>query len=215
MRQFVCTNCPNGECGQGETECNCPQDCEKEENISNWQTFRDEEHRYEIKFPANFKREKTSTSEYWFGKLSKHIQGGQFLTFKYIPQNKLTYCREHLEDVRCENFKWDNLEAVIDWNFKEINKYNIEQSSSTTEIQHPDGGVVIISIDPPPANTEIKSKFQQIISTFKFTETGLNKELENNNNNKLNIKKDLIYHILAFLILVLVVFFLWRKMRKI
>jgi len=25
---YVCVKCPNGECGPGENECNCPQDCD-------------------------------------------------------------------------------------------------------------------------------------------------------------------------------------------
>lgn len=24
---YICVKCPNGECGEGENECNCPQDC--------------------------------------------------------------------------------------------------------------------------------------------------------------------------------------------
>lgn len=226
---IVCTNCPNGECGPGETECNCPQDCRKEADTSNWQTYQNKEYGYEIKLPENFDRRKSSTSEYWFGKLSIHMQGGQFLKFEYIFQDDIDnagnfYCRENLKDDRCENLKWDNLEAIIDWRPIESVAYKTglhnegplryaEVDKSKAEIKHPNGGAIIISIDPSASSEDIKLNFRKIVSTFKFVESDLNNKSIKENVG-LKIEKIYIYYILPFFILILTSLFIWRKMRK-
>ena len=50
----VCIDCPNNICGPGENKCNCPEDCEEETNISDWKTYRNKEYGFEVKYPEDY-----------------------------------------------------------------------------------------------------------------------------------------------------------------
>ncbi len=164
----------------GEDKCDCSQmslgettykicGLKSEIDISNWVTYWNDKYGLEFKHPANLVMQKRLVAEpsiYWDGKLNDIPY---VMTLGYISQDALNtmginYCGAHPEDTRCENFEWDNLAARIDWNIETEGAF----TQSRAEIQHPNDGIVIISIDHRPTQ-DIKPFFRQIISTFKFT----------------------------------------------
>lgn len=53
-QQTICANCGNGECGLGENQCNCPEDCKEEMDTSGWRIYRNEEYGFEISLPSKW-----------------------------------------------------------------------------------------------------------------------------------------------------------------
>ena len=60
---LTCVPCGNGVCDEidlwFENKCNCPEDCGNESNTSDWQTYRNEEFGFEVKYPEDFTRQET------------------------------------------------------------------------------------------------------------------------------------------------------------
>ncbi len=57
---LTCIPCGNGVCDEiglwFENKCNCPEDCGNETDASDWQTYRNEEFGFEVKYPEGWKQ---------------------------------------------------------------------------------------------------------------------------------------------------------------
>lgn len=133
----------------------------------NWKTYRNEEEGFEVKFPADLVLQK-NTGETYISFEGKLAEKSYFLQFGYISQSALStmginYCGAHPNDSRCENFTFNNLQFLIDWNIETEGAFTL----SRAEILKPEGSMIVISILHSPSQ-DIKLFLRQILSTLKF-----------------------------------------------
>lgn len=151
---------------------------EDTDDISKWQTYRNEEIGYEFKYPEENRfepsREMGDTSPVFCylleeGATPKSIEGTACIWTGFISQDQLnlmgiTYCGAYPEDSRCETLMINqNIGFTIDWGL-EVSGTN--QMRTSAWISHPDGGIV--TIDLQPVIPKSKDLFKQILSKFKF-----------------------------------------------
>jgi len=139
------------------------------DQTANWKTYKNEEYGFEVKYPVDLVLKK-NTGEAYISFEGKLAEKSYFLQFGYVSQSALStigisYCGAHLrDDSRCENFTFNNLQFLIDWNIEEEGAF----TQSRAEIKKSEGGMIIISM-LHSSNQDIKLFFRQILSTFKFT----------------------------------------------
>ncbi|MBU4579884.1 hypothetical protein KKB43_02610 [Patescibacteria group bacterium] len=124
------------------------------DEIADWQTYKNEDFGYEIKYPANWEVKEGIGDN----KMDFITSGSIILLIDVFPENTLgaTYCTDHPTDKeRCE-------EIIIDGQKNVIDSYSLE----TVNIKYPFGG--IINIASTSIGNEDKKIFRSILSTFKL-----------------------------------------------
>lgn len=150
----ACINCPNGICGIGENKCNCPQDC-KEVQAVDWQTYRNEEYGFEVKYPNDYKVKQLD-----FDKILFNATGGNYFFTIYYTDNYV------LNRSLGEN------NEIIAGDITGY-KYTYREGAGVSGVAviQAEKGAINISIDYLGGGlspSDIEKFLDQIISTFKF-----------------------------------------------
>ncbi|MCK5123358.1 MAG: hypothetical protein KAQ87_04415 [Candidatus Pacebacteria bacterium] len=159
----ICSNCGDGNCNidTGENKCNCPEDCSDEIDTTDWQTYRNEEFGFEVKYPGHFgvseKDNVISLINYYDSsqkiKILKHSGPSlETMDMKSVGTHKVLV-DEYVSNIELFQGRFDNnkdkyyLRVFI---FEKDVYYHAETDKDKLE--------------------ELSSIFNQILSTFKFIE---------------------------------------------
>lgn len=137
------------------------------DETANWKTYTNKQLKYEFKYPTDWNETQSELNSGVFG--IQHSKDGEMwvIVAGYISKAQLsvsgvTYCGAYSEDkARCESKTINgNLRVGIDWGTEVDHK-------AYAHAAHPNGGIVTFTLEP--VIPETKSIFNQILSTFKFT----------------------------------------------
>jgi len=147
---------------------------QEQDETTDWQTYRNEEYNYEVKYPSDWVfeytpvvQEKKPYSVVWFGPSTSFLPVSIFTDFDVFGLiNDLSLSdavKLMIGDVSLiENYlEVDNVSAI------EVREPGIEESTSVF-FQNQDGLLFRISLTP--ADYEHSDTFNQILSTFRFLE---------------------------------------------
>lgn len=150
-----------------------------EDKAGGWETYRDNELRYEFRYPPKWfepsrgmdDTDNTFVIEYAIddGRSPKYAGNSYGITHRYIVSSEsnttgISYCDSHHDDTsRCETIKIAGVEAVIDW---QTPIPDTEESRASVRIPHPKGGIVTFELYPVVPKS--KETMYQILSTFRF-----------------------------------------------
>ncbi|MEA3295597.1 MAG: hypothetical protein U9Q27_00430, partial [Patescibacteria group bacterium] len=147
----ICLNCGNGICGIGENGCNCPKDCIKENDISNWQTYRNEEFGIKFKYgkkDTEIKIEKNKITA-TFNKEPYYNFNGEIIVFEKSKDETIEHAIEKIikeEDINLEDCK------II------TKKQNMSENSNNINIS------VLLKEDYEPSDDEVMAEIGYIDS---------------------------------------------------
>jgi len=183
-------------CSCPETKENCPQDCGAEDetadtstsSVQAWQTYRNEEYGFEVKYPEDWKFTTSSPSYEGsssfetldFSSLPPKLKGARLIVSTYQFKNELY--KDWQTQVKGEGLT-PNLFTTVDINKKEclkmmqeVKEYNsiagIERYTESVSCTNDDGTrIVTLFIELERVNKEkYLAVFNQILSTFRFLE---------------------------------------------
>ena len=148
----------------------CQKNCESVLDLSNWQTYRNEEYGFEFKYLKDWKINNTTNQNF---SERRYRIGENIIFIDIIPldKNEIISCEEGY-NTRCNVVKINNGKAVIQYNMdgsiiaqvNSDNKYLIDLKLSCDDIKEGmvgESGYCIIN--------DLKlDTFNQILSTFRF-----------------------------------------------
>ena len=105
----ICSNCGNGICESWENECNCPEDCERESDTSDWQTYRNEEFGFGIVFDEEYKN-------IWESKTIRYTNEDILARTDFYFKNHQTHI---FSNIRIYDTKWFHKNSLIEENYSE------------------------------------------------------------------------------------------------
>ncbi|MEA2088610.1 MAG: hypothetical protein U9O55_02090 [Patescibacteria group bacterium] len=201
---LTCMPCGNGICEEinnfKENKCNCPEDCGDKIDTSDWQTYRNEEFGFEMKFPSDWRfrsHAKTIGKTVDRKVLSRSLFFGPFVSQKNLFENSQVTISVDIifgkgKDIKKEMDKQkllgipDRDALIVEYdtfvnNIKSTQlkiSYPLPGSSNNLKIftytTYKDNLYIIdlslISIADENVKQEIIDIYNQILSTFKFIE---------------------------------------------
>ena len=179
----LCSDCGNGICESWENRCNCPEDCKEEIDTADWKTYNSKlsnlylyselKNPFTFKYPQNWLVSETKSGIEIYSKQFK-VEIIPFWNDKDNREIK-DWCKDlinsHYGDFKPEIFTEEYMVVSginsysIDYEYKEDKRYNVR------EICIPISNAKKMTIvGNSPKDLEFLSVYNQILSTFKFTE---------------------------------------------
>lgn len=145
---------------------------------ADWKTYRNKELSFEFKRPQDWSEPQSElgaselpfTFGYPSGNKPKNPKSDDnyWITVGFISRSQLsimgvTYCGANPHDYpRCQRTQIGKTNSEVDWGTP-------EDKTAIVSIPHPNGGIVTFQLNP--VNTESQTILNQILSTFKFTDS--------------------------------------------
>ena len=156
-------------------------DCPPSKETANWEIYRNEELKYEFRYPPNWIEPSRAEGDNTFsiGYALKDGSGTYSITVGFLGNLLFgSYCGEHSEDTsRCESGKIGGSSSMIDWEWDKSVPYtkideegklvkNTQTKTMAFIFHYPTYGLVTFELQP--VVPESKETLKQILSTFRF-----------------------------------------------